>query len=118
MPQLIPTDFSGQNAVDSYGPGFFRIGGKVSHGPQVVEGDRVTPWGGLSDDAPLRALAGRVDVLFLGMGEQVALAPQDLIAALSFLGLRVETMTTPTAARTYNVTLSEGRRVACALLPV
>lgn len=118
MPQLIPTDFSGQNAVDSYGPGFFRIGGRVCHGPQLVEGGGVTPWGGLTDEAPLRALAGRVDVLFLGMGEQVALPPQALIQALSALGLRVEAMTTPTAARTYNVTLSEGRRVACALLPV
>ena len=32
--------------------------------------------------------------------------------------IRVEAMASPTAARTYNVTLSEGRRVACALLPL
>ena len=64
------------------------------------------------------ALAGQVDVLFLGMGADVAHAPADLIAALREAGIAVEPMASPTAARSYNVTLSEGRRVACALLPL
>jgi len=115
---LNPTDFEGANAVDSYGPGFFRIAGKVFHGALVVEGDRVTEWGGLDDMQALKNLAGRVDVLFLGMGDQIAYAPRDLVAALDTLGIMVEAMNSPTAARTYNVTLSEGRRVACALLPL
>jgi uncharacterized protein len=34
------------------------------------------------------------------------------------LGLGVEVMSSPAACRTYNVLLSEGRRVALALLPV
>lgn len=118
MPSLIPTDFAGQNAIDSYGPGFFRIAGKVFHGAQIVEADQVTPWGGLEDIAPLHDLVGRVDVLFLGMGDLIAHGPRDLIAQLDVLGVRVEAMSSPTAARTYNVTLSEGRRVACALLPL
>jgi uncharacterized protein len=33
-------------------------------------------------------------------------------------GLGVEVMSSPTACRTYNVVLSEGRRVGLALLPV
>lgn len=118
MPALTPTDFTGQNAVDGYGPGFFRIAGKVHQGAQVVEADRVTPWGGLDDPGPLLALAGHVDVLFLGLGAQVGYAPRDLAAQLDALGVRVEAMASATAARTYNVTLSEGRRVACALIPV
>ncbi|MDN5568747.1 MAG: Mth938-like domain-containing protein [Paracoccus sp. (in: a-proteobacteria)] len=115
---LQPTDFEGTNAVDSYGPGFFRVAGKVFEGALVVESDRVTAWGGLSDGQTLKDLAGRVDVLFLGMGDQIAYAPRDLVAELDALGIRVEAMNSPTAARTYNVTLSEGRRVACALLPL
>lgn len=118
MPQLIPTDFAGQNAVDSYGPGFFRIAGQVIRGAVVVEAGGVTPWQGLEDRAPLADLAGRVDVLFLGLGQDIGHAPRDLVAALDALGIRVEAMTSPTAARTYNVTVSEGRRVACALLPL
>ena len=34
--KLTPTDFGGAMAVDSYGPGFFRIGRTVYHGPVLV----------------------------------------------------------------------------------
>ncbi|CAM3285971.1 Mth938-like domain-containing protein [Paracoccus nototheniae] len=118
MPALEPTDFNGQTAVDSYGPGFFRVAGQIFHGPVIVQAQGVTPWAGLDDLATLQALAGRVDVLFLGMGAATAPIPRDLLDQLDAAGLRAEAMTSPTAARTYNVTLSEGRRVACALLPL
>ena len=39
-------------------------------------------------------------------------------AALEAAGVMCEGMSTPSAARTYNVLLSEGRRVAAALLPM
>ena len=42
----------------------------------------------------------------------------DLVSALREAGVAVEPMASPTAARTYNVTVAEGRRVACALLPL
>ena len=71
----------------------------------------------LDQAAEIAAVPG-VDVLFIGMGAEVAHAPADLVAALRNGGVAVESMASPTAARTYNVTLSEGRRVACALLPL
>ena len=89
---LEPTDFEGKNAVDSYGPGFFRIAGKVFQGGIVVEGDRIQPWQGLDDLDPLRALEGRVDVLFLGLGDRIGYAPRPLTALLEGLGIRVEAM--------------------------
>ncbi|SNR44226.1 hypothetical protein EYF88_08485 [Paracoccus sediminis] len=113
-----PTDFGGAAAVDGYGPGFFRVGGTVFQGPVVVTAAGAAAWGGLDDRAALMALAGQVDVLFLGLGASIAHAPADLVAALRDAGVAVEAMASPTAARTYNVTLSEGRRVACALLPL
>lgn len=113
-----PTDFDGAVPVDGYGPGFFRIGGEVIQGPVLVEQGGARSWGGPQDRDSLLALAGRVDVLFLGMGEQIAHPPADLVSALEEVGVMVEAMASPTAARTYNVTLSEGRRVACALLPL
>lgn len=116
--KMKPTDFGGALAVEGYGPGFFRIGRTVMHGPVLVTGTGGTAWGGLDDQAPLLALAGQVDVLFIGMGPDAAHAPAGLIAALREGGVAVEAMSSPTAARTYNVTLSEGRRVACALLPL
>ncbi|RMC34675.1 Mth938-like domain-containing protein [Paracoccus alkanivorans] len=113
-----PTDFDGAVPVDGYGPGFFRVGGKVIEGPVLVEEGGAQPWGGLEDSAPLLTLAGRIDVLFLGMGAEIAHPPAELVDALEAVGVMVEAMASPTAARTYNVTLSEGRRVACALLPL
>ncbi|MDB6177550.1 Mth938-like domain-containing protein [Paracoccus sp. Z330] len=113
-----PTDFGGATAVDGYGPGFFRVGGKVFHGSVLVTAEGAMPWGGLPDSDALLALAGKVDVLFLGMGETIAHPPRELVEALDHVGVMVEAMASPTAARTYNVTLSEGRRVACALVPL
>ncbi|MDO5611841.1 MAG: Mth938-like domain-containing protein [Paracoccus sp. (in: a-proteobacteria)] len=116
--QIQPTDYQGAVSVDGYGPGFFRVDGQVLNGPVLVTATGAQPWGGLDDAAPLAALAGSVDVLFIGMGAQIAPAPRDLVQRLETAGVMVEPMTTPAAARTYNVTLSEGRRVACALIPV
>ena len=64
------------------------------------------------------ALAGSIDVLFLGLGADIAIPPRALIATLEDAGVMTEPMSTPSAARSYNVTLSEGRRVACALIPL
>lgn len=112
------SDFDGAVPVDGYGPGFFRVAGQVHHGAIVVRAEGAQPWGGLSDGETLLALAGQVDVLFLGMGAGMSHPPRDLIGRLEQAGIMVEAMSSPSAARSYNVTLSEGRRVACALLPV
>ncbi|SDE36222.1 Uncharacterized conserved protein, contains Mth938-like domain [Paracoccus isoporae] len=105
--------------VDGYGPGYFRVGGKIHDGPVLVApGQGAIDWAGLDDQAPLLALEGAVDVLFLGMGADIDRPPHDLVAALDQRGIMVEAMSSPSAARSYNVLLSEGRRVACALLTV
>jgi len=104
--------------VDGYGPGFFRVAGQVIEGPALVTLTRATSWGGLEDVAALEALAGDVDVIFLGMGAEIAHAPKGLRQTLEALGIGVEVMASPAACRTYNVLANEGRRIAAALLPV
>lgn len=104
--------------VDGYGPGFFRIGGALHEGAVLLTAEGAAAWGGLEDAAPLLALAGRVDVLFVGTGAETAHLPATLRARLEAAGLGVEAMATPPACRAYNVLLSEGRRIAAALLPV
>ena len=104
--------------VDGYGPGFFRVSGVVHHGPVLVTPSGAAAWGGFADVAALLALVGQIDVLFIGTGAEIAHIPADLRTALDDAGIGVETMASPTAARTYNVLLSEGRRVAAALMPV
>ena len=75
-------------------------------------------WGGLEDADRLLGLSGEVDVLFVGTGRETAHLPKDLRHRLEAAGIGVEVMASPSACRTYNVLLSEGRRVALAVLPV
>ena len=104
--------------VDGYGPGFFRIGGQVIEGALLVGPEGRTSWGGYEETDALLALAGKVDVIFLGTGAEIAHLPDGLQDVLDAAGLGVEVMSSPAACRTYNVLLSEGRRIALAVLPV
>jgi uncharacterized protein len=116
--RLTEITYTEARPIDSYGPGFFRIGGKVLRGPVLITPWDAGAWGGLEDtEAPI-SYAGRIDVLFLGMGAEIAHAPPAFRAALEGAGIGVEVMNSPAACRTYNVLLSEGRRIAAALLPV
>lgn len=115
---LIETSFGSALPIDGYGPGFFRVGGVVHPGGIVIRAGGLVGWGGYADRAPLLALSGGIDVLFIGTGAEIAHLPRDLLAELEAAGLMAEPMASPSAARSYNVLLSEGRRVAAALLPM
>lgn len=104
--------------VEGYGPGFFRIGGVVIEGHAVTGPTGSAVWGGYEDTETLLKLAGHVDILFVGTGADIAHLPGPFRAALEEAGLGVEAMSSPAAARTYNVLLSEGRRVGLAMLTV
>lgn len=110
--------FSNALPIDGYGPGFFRIGGTVHEGAVLTGPDGPSPWGGLDDSAPLLALVGKVDVLFIGTGPEISHIPAVLRIELESAGIGAEVMNSPAACRTYNVLLAEGRRIALALLPV
>jgi uncharacterized protein len=104
--------------IDGYGPGFFRIAGQVHEGAVTVMPSGIASWGGYADVEPLLAAAGALDVLFVGTGAEVAHVPPAFRTLLEEAGIGVEQMATPAACRTYNVLLSEGRRIGAALLPV
>lgn len=56
------------------------------------------------------------EVVLLGTGKTHRFLHPKLSAALSQQGVAVECMTTAAACRTYNILMSEGRKVAAALL--
>ena len=114
--QFTEVEFKDTMPIDGYGPGFFRVGGKVFEGAVLVLPSSVTVWGGYGDAAALLAL--KVDVLLVGTGPETMHIPKDLRLALEEAGVGVEPMASPAACRTYNVLLAEGRRIAAALLPV
>ncbi|MBU2357905.1 MAG: Mth938-like domain-containing protein [Alphaproteobacteria bacterium] len=116
--RLTEITYDNAKPIDGYGPGFFRIGGKVIEGAVTVMPSGIASWGGYDDTAALIAAAHKVDVVFVGTGAEIAHPPAAFRQALESAGLGVETMASPAACRTYNVLLSEGRRVALALFPV
>jgi uncharacterized protein len=116
--RLTEISFGTAKPVDGYGPGFFRVGGHVLRGAALITPWDAGPWGGFDDTAAPLSLAGRIDVLFLGMGADIAHPPAAFREALEAAGIGVEAMSSPAACRTYNVLLSEGRRIAAAVLPV
>ncbi len=116
--QLNEINFGEARPVDGYGPGFFRVGGALFEGPVLCLPAGVRAWGGLDDTGALVALNGALDVLLIGTGADMAPLPAALRRVLEAAELPLEPMGSPSAARTYNVLLAEGRRVGAALLPV
>ncbi len=57
-------------------------------------------------------------MLLVGTGAEMAWLPKDFVADLEARGIGVEPMASPTACRSYNLLLAEGRRVGLAVLPV
>ena len=110
--------YTDADPIDSYGPGFFRVGGELIQGAMLTGPKGTGTWTGYEDSAALLALAGDIDVLFVGTGSEIAHIPAPLRAELEEAGVGVEVMNSPAACRTYNVLLSEGRRIALAALPV
>lgn len=110
--------YNNATPVDGYGPGFFRLGGQVHQGAVLTGPSGTRTWGGYDDQTSLLDLTGQVDVLLVGTGAELSHIPAALRSALEDAGIGVEIMNSPAACRTYNVLLSEGRRIALAVLPV
>lgn len=114
-------DYSGRLPVDAYGDGGFRVAGEVHRGPLALVPAGLIAWSGLPDLGPFLSRIGAFDILLVGTGATLA-APSpgfsEMRRQLEAAGVGVDLMATPSAARTYNVLLAEGRRIAAALMPV
>jgi len=56
--------------------------------------------------------------VFIGMGKEISPLPKVISDKLEKAGVPFEVMNSPSACRTYNVLLSEERRVGLAVLPI
>lgn len=125
--KLSEIDFGGaQPPIDGYAPGGFRIRGAFYEGALLLSPAGIDAWAirGLADlaepaaIAALTALAADVDAVLIGTGAEMTPLPGPARQALEAAGVGADPMATPSACRTYNVLLSENRRVAAALLAV
>lgn len=122
---VTPTIPEGLKVIDSYGPGRFQISTLAYQGPLLVFPNRVVPWTltiadalSVDDLSEVFAEDPPVEVLLFGCGSKMTLVKPSLRQAIRDKGVAMDPMDTGAACRTYNILLSEGRRVAAALIPV
>ena len=113
----------GRQIVQSYAEGRFRVSGEVYEGPVIVFIDRTISWDApvslddLTADHFSELFGGELDVILVGCGKTMRSMPFALRQSLKERGISIDFMDTGAACRTYNVLMTEGRRVAAALLP-
>jgi len=110
----------GRQVIERYAAGGFRVSGTIYAGAVLVFPDVTLAWADaaltVESLAPVVAHGG-VEILLLGLGRRMVPVAASLRAALKASGVIIEPMDTGAACRTYNLLLSEDRRVAAALLP-
>ncbi len=112
---------AGVNMVTGYGAGYVLINGERHSSNLILAPDRVVAWEAASF-AALReehfaALAAfGPEIVLLGTGPRLRFPHPRLTSPLSAARIGLEVMDLNAACRTYNILVSEDRRVAAALL--
>jgi uncharacterized protein len=83
----------------------------------------VHPWSvgsleGIDESALVALLQHEPEVVLLGTGQRQSFLSPRLVRSLSSRGIGLDAMDTRAACRTYNILMSEGRKVLAALLPI
>ena len=102
-------------------PGAFRIDSQHYSTNLLVLPDSVTPWSvqaidQIDSEVVEQLLQLQPDLIVLGSGSRQIFPPSGVMSSFARAGMGFEVMDTQAACRTYNVLVSEGRRVLAALL--
>ncbi|GAB4513401.1 MAG: Mth938-like domain-containing protein [Sulfuricaulis sp.] len=114
---------AGQNFIRAYAPGSITINDTAYTRSLIVTPEQVMDWppasfaGLLAGHFEMLA-AMRPEVLILGTGAKLQFPSPRLTRALIEANIGLEVMDTGAACRTYNILMSDGRRVAAALLMI
>ncbi len=114
-----------QAQLDAYGNGGFRFAGMSHRGSLLCLPSGMHAWeAATTADVTLDSLklvfdaADQIDVLMIGLGNDIAALDPAIRTAARERGIIVEAISTGSAVRTYNILLSEQRAVAAALIAV
>ena len=123
MQNITPPPDGRVPVIQSYGPAGFRISGVDYASSLLVTPETVTVITAQTMDditlellMPLAASQPPLEVVLVGTGAKHALLPPALRSQLKSSGISVDAMATGAACRTFNVLISEERRVAALLL--
>jgi uncharacterized protein len=122
--KFILDDGNSGHAIQNYGASEITISGNVYRENLIVMPDRLIPeWRpnrfeelNQEDFSQLAALAP--EIVVLGTGSRQQFPDHELIRPLVDQQIGLEVMATDAACRTYNILMSEGRRVAAALMMI
>ncbi|MCS5597534.1 MAG: Mth938-like domain-containing protein [Alphaproteobacteria bacterium] len=122
---VTPRISSDSKVIQAYKDGKFKVSGEDFSGGVMVFPTDVKPWSAAEninqlteeDFAPILAAKDDFEVLLIGTGADFAFLDPKLKAFLQKNGITPELMNTGAACRTFNVLLSEGRKVCAAMLP-
>lgn len=125
MVDITPIVSKNVQLIQSYGAGGFRIADVRYDGAVLVTTGWSRDWHvtalAEADEenlTPLKTAEPPIELLVIGCGKSLTMIPAEFRATVKSWGMSLEQMDTGAACRTYNVLLTEGRRVAAALLPV
>lgn len=113
-----------QATIDAYGNAGFRFAGMSHRGSLICLPSGMYAWdvnapSELTEASLERVMAEEgLDVLLLGLGQDIAAIDPTLRKSFRERGVIVEAISTGSAVRTYNVLLAEERAVAAALIAV
>jgi uncharacterized protein len=111
----------GRNLFSGYGPGYVAINGTRYQNSLIVLPDRLADW----EPARFEDLSATMfaelatlplEILILGTGATLRFPAPALTRAVYEARIGLEVMDTQAACRTYNILLSEDRRVGAAIL--
>ena len=116
------TTAENNNLITGYGADFVEINRQRYTSNFIVMADKLLLDWQATDFVSLTAthfvpiIELKPEVVLLGTGEQHLFLHQKITQNLSENGIPIECMTTAAACRTYNILMSEGRKVAAALI--
>ena len=113
----------GQNHIQSVTDQEIKIGGEILQDSLVVTAESLIKNWGVNKPEDINQvhfkpiLELEPEVVLIGTGKNQVFLPPELLMTFYRRGIGVEMMTTQAACRTFNVLLSDNRKVAAALLP-
>ncbi len=116
------TQAEGNQLITAYKSGIISINHQpYNHSLIVLPTEVITDWSVIDFEALSAEDFSRIanlkpEVVLLGTGEKHRFIHPRLTTALTEKGIPVECMTTDAACRTYNILMSEGRKVVAALI--
>lgn len=125
MADITPLIPKGRKVIESYGDGGFTISEEKYNGSVIVFAGEVVEWNvktfkelSLASLSTIQKRKDDIEILLIGCGNVAEFLDEEILEGLKKSSIVADVMDTGAACRTYNVLLSEERKVAATLIAV